>query len=465
MDVHSLMRRAVARMLLLAGALLALSACSDDDDGAPAPTFAVGGMVSGTDIVGLRLTNNGGDAVTLNAAGEFVFPTRLKSGQAYDVQIIQQPTSPVQSCTLSSNTGTVSGADVNTIYVECSVLALSILEVTSTAPGQTPTVTFKVLRNGAPADIVASPLQSLRATLAGPTTDYASYTQATIQGSGASGTLVTVDAAQGIFSYTFSSAISPAASGSHAISLEGFVQPEPPSGTRYSAVTPVAYFAVTDPEVVSRRVVVEDARCNACHVNLMAHSTRRGVQSCVACHNPNAANLERVARVEGETVAVPSMDMKVMIHKIHRGVGLTVQPYLLWDLPSPTRVNPQGTAHDYGTVVFPGSVGECESCHRPGTYDVESPEGRLPGRAYEVSCLEDPAADADNYCDMIDYGASESVRVPPVTAGCLACHDASHTAAHAATMTTSAGIEACATCHAMGAANGLERYHAITPAD
>lgn len=465
MDVNSPMRRAVARILLLAGALLALSACSDDDDGAPAPTYTVGGLVSGTDVVGLRLTNNGGDAITVNAAGEFVFPARLNSGQVYDVQISQQPTSPAQTCTLSSNTGTVSVADANRVYVECSVLALSILEVTSTGPGQTPTVTFKVVRNGVPADIIASPLQSLRATLAGPTTDYASYTQATLQGSGASGTLVAIDAAQGIFSYTFSSAISPAASGSHAILLEGFVQAAPPSGTRYSAVTPVAYFAVTDAEVVSRRVVVEDARCNACHVNLTAHSTRRGVQSCVACHNPNAANLERVARVEGETIAVPSLDMKVMIHKIHRGAGLTVQPYLLWGFPAPGKLNPYGTAHDYGTVVFPGSVGECESCHRPGTYDVELPEGRLPGRAYEATCVEELAADTDSYCDLVDYGASESVRVPPLTAGCLACHDASHTAAHAATMTTSAGIEACATCHAIGAANGLERYHTITPAD
>ena len=61
---------------------------------------------------------------------------------------------------------------------------------------------FRVLVNGTPRDIVADPLTTLRATFAGPNTDYAQHWQATIQGSGAAGALAPVDAAQGEFDYT-----------------------------------------------------------------------------------------------------------------------------------------------------------------------------------------------------------------------------------------------------------------------
>jgi OmcA/MtrC family decaheme c-type cytochrome len=111
-------------------------------------------------------------------------------------------------------------------------LAITILSVTNTAPGQQPTVRFEVRYNCAPRDILAAPLTSLTATIAGPTTDVGDYWQARVQGSGAVGTLAAVDAAYGIFDYTFSAtgctqstathacAILPSATGSYLLGFE-----------------------------------------------------------------------------------------------------------------------------------------------------------------------------------------------------------------------------------------------------
>ena len=59
--------------------------------------------------------------------------------------------------------------------------------VANTAPGQTPVVHFTVTKNGTPLDILATPLTSIRRSLAGPTTDYTQTQpiQYVIQGSGA----------------------------------------------------------------------------------------------------------------------------------------------------------------------------------------------------------------------------------------------------------------------------------------
>lgn len=460
MNGRNLARR-LARVVLPALAGLLLAGCNGDGASAPGPRYAVGGLVSGTDIGALKLTLNGGDEITLDAAGRFTFPRRLPDGAAYDVQISQQPTSPAQTCTLAAASGTVAAADVADVYVECSPLAFSILGVADTAPGQQPTITFLVKLRGQPLNLLVSPLQALRLTVAGPNEDFAGWTLATIQGSGATGTLAAVDAALGAFRYTPAMPLPLAAAGSYSLALEGYLpDPEHP-GARLAGVSPVAAFAVTDAQPVPRRTVVEDARCNACHGVLTAHGTRRGVQYCATCHNPNQANTGNVARVEGQSVEVPSLDLKVMIHKIHRGSGLVRQPFLLWGSPGATDMNPGAVPHDYGTVSFPGDLGACENCHRPGTYDLPLAQGRLPSMAFSYACSEDPAADTDSFCGAPFFQPAATRQLLPEAGSCLSCHDAPHTEAHAATMTTTAGAESCATCHAIGAANGIDRYHRL----
>lgn len=89
----------------------------------PQPTFAVGGSVSGLDGE-LTLQNNGGDNITLNADGVFEFATEIADGSDYNVTVESQPAN--QECTITSGTGSVSGADVTDVDVSCVDMTFSV---------------------------------------------------------------------------------------------------------------------------------------------------------------------------------------------------------------------------------------------------------------------------------------------------------------------------------------------------
>ncbi|WP_457631877.1 hypothetical protein [Oceanithermus desulfurans] len=77
---------------------------------------SVGGSVLGLKGT-LTLQNNGADDLVITADGPFTFATKVADGGAYDVTIKQAPTS--QNCTLAGGSGTVSGFDVNSVFVAC----------------------------------------------------------------------------------------------------------------------------------------------------------------------------------------------------------------------------------------------------------------------------------------------------------------------------------------------------------
>jgi hypothetical protein len=72
--------------------------------------YSVGGTVSGLAGKSLILQNNAGDDVTLNANGQFAFPTLLADGAAYAVTVKQDPTDKWQTCTVSAAAGGDAGA-------------------------------------------------------------------------------------------------------------------------------------------------------------------------------------------------------------------------------------------------------------------------------------------------------------------------------------------------------------------
>lgn len=336
-------------------------------------------------------------------------------------------------------------------------LTLTIVKVEKTGPGQTPEIVFSVQKNGSPLDILAAPLTRLNVTIAGPTTDYATYWQHTIQGTGANGTL-TFDGMN--YRYTFPAAMPATAGGTYAFGLEGYVQPGG-TGPRFSAPNPVAFAPVTDAAAQPRRAVVSQEQCNHCHLQLSAHGGQRiEVQYCAFCHQPSNVNDERVERFENKTAVAQSVDLAVMIHRIHMGEDLT-QPYVLGGFPAPTKANPAGTPIDFGEVRYPGDRNACWTCHTGPTYMLPLPSNLLPKKTQTLTCAEDPAADADNYCDL-RVVASEKI-LPPETAACTGCHDAPYVQAHAETMTSASGIEACATCHGPGAEFDVQKVHAPKP--
>jgi hypothetical protein len=79
-------------------------------------TYAVGGTVSGLSGT-VVLQNNGGDNLTISADGSFAFPVEITDGTAYAVTVFTQPDE--QICTVSNGSGTLGGADVDAVAVDC----------------------------------------------------------------------------------------------------------------------------------------------------------------------------------------------------------------------------------------------------------------------------------------------------------------------------------------------------------
>jgi OmcA/MtrC family decaheme c-type cytochrome len=132
-------------------------------------------------------------------------------------------------------------------------------------------------------------------------------------------------------------------------------------GTNYADAT---YDFVPGGGTPAPRDIVRTADCNQCHglpngmtsatgsAGLAAHGgSRRSVDLCIICHqlqtsDPNTGN---------------SLDFKVFIHKLHDGSGLpSVQsgkPYQI--------VGFMNSVNDWSTVVYPGDVRRCQTCHNP----------------------------------------------------------------------------------------------------
>jgi len=81
-------------------------------------TFTVGGTVSGL-ATSLVLQDNGANNLTVSANGPFVFTTALASGTGYNVTVSTQPSSPTQTCTVTTGGGTVTTGAITTVAVVC----------------------------------------------------------------------------------------------------------------------------------------------------------------------------------------------------------------------------------------------------------------------------------------------------------------------------------------------------------
>ncbi len=120
---------------------------------------------------------------------------------------------------------------------------------------------------------------------------------------------------------------------------------------------------------------VADATCNACHEQLAFHGgSRRDVKLCVLCHNSGTVDPDT-----GNTV-----DMKVMIHKIHMGENLpSVEAGGTYEI-----IGYMQRSHDYSHVAFPQDVRNCTTCHK-----ADVPQGHIwftdPSRAACGSCHDD----------------------------------------------------------------------------
>lgn len=301
--------------------------------------------------------------------------------------------------------------------------SIEFVEVRDTAPGQNPTVTYR-LKDSEGKLIAPSEFDSLSLILAGPSSDYAAY--------GSEPARTDTLSPSGIATHRFARAIPADAQGTYSIYAEGYKNTsfEGPGRIPLTVRDPLknvlTYFSVDGKAVERRRQVVTIEKCNACHSRLEAHGRNRNqIEACVVCHN---AGVTDAARRTAAQSPAESVNFSTMIHRIHTGKEQG-RPLILYGFG--------GSANDFSNVGFPTLASDCSTCHvsnsqnlplKPGLRAVTDPRGWLP-------------------------------TVGATTTACLSCHSSQEAAAHAQINTSALG-ESCTVCHGPNAAYSVARVHA-----
>lgn len=333
-------------------------------------------------------------------------------------------------------------------------LNVLISNIANHEAGQQPIITFTVANDAGDPVRDLTTLSSLAFNYAGPTTDYTKLLNGNPLGSSPTGVLVGPDD-DGAFQFTPNAALPADAEGTWSLGAEARRNVTVATGvtTTEAAPNPVVTFTVDDSAPLVRREVVDQQLCGNCHgefsKDFSIHGgSRNNTQYCVLCHNPTQSDSARRKRdpaavAAGELNA--TIDFKVLIHKIHRGEELEQQPYIVYGFGSGS---PGYTKHDFGEVLFPGDLRNCESCHIEGSQLIPPyPDTALPTLRTKL----DPATG-----NVIPADPPETA---PITSVCTACHDSDAAIAHAATQTAPDGAEACAVCHAEGRDEAISIVH------
>ena len=128
-------------------------------------------------------------------------------------------------------------------------------------------------------------------------------------------------------------------------------------GTNYAGAT--FDFVPNGSKVTVTRDVIRTQSCNTCHDQLSFHGGyAQGMNMCVLCHQPQ----------NSDPGTGNSLDLKVMVHKIHRGsslpsvVGTSSTPGVPYQI-----VGYMNSVNDFSKVVDPADVRRCEVCHSQAT--------------------------------------------------------------------------------------------------
>lgn len=394
----------------------------------------------------------------------------------------------------------------------------NILEVTNTAPGEMPEITFSITdpTNGdAPYDIFSDPeftgsAASVNLDIAWPTTDYTNFDPdaGSVTGS-APARPVSVDMLDpgnvtdnGDGTYTLAATIAVPASleGSGAVAMEGHPAGDFDGDGTYDDEVPVtgavAFFAITDATPQPRREVVDVAKCQACHGQndgLSLHGGNRtdNVQLCVVCHNPNNTDLtmrpqdpdsaEDKDNADAEDgLEERAIDFKRMIHAIH-GASKRTGEYWVYGFSN--------TPHDFSDVGFPASPADCNACHVDGSHRVPLASNVLATTVDTQATVASSSRFGTSDFTPDDGSASEPIddgNITATAAVCSACHNTREAEQHmilngAGFSTESPGevnsgfdvtqamvesgtvIETCAVCHGAGRTADVDVVHGLTP--
>ena len=203
-----------------------------------------------------------------------------------------------------------------------------------------------------------------------------------------------------------------------------------------------------------RQAAFESASCDNCHERLQRHGGNRNgnYEFCLMCHNGDTAVCSTNPNPDGSCPAGETQEgyhFGYMIHSIHTGSATY-----------------EGGA--FAGVHFPQNVANCETCHKPGSYNV----ARSTARAVSTN----QGADIRVWTD--------DIATTPTAAACGVCHDDTAARGHfesqagqvddlKCTIVGAAcgaidgssgsglpnGQEACAVCHGTGSEFETSQYH------
>ena len=175
-------------------------------------------------------------------------------------------------------------------------------------------------------------------------------------------------------------------------------------GTNYAGAT--FNFVPNGSAVTVTRDVIRTSSCNTCHDTLAFHGGyAQGINMCVLCHQPQNA----------DPVTGNSLDLKVMVHKIHDGsslpsvVGTSTTPGVPYEI-----AGYMNSITNFSTVIDPASAQRCEVCHDQTT-----------GAAQATAFMTEPTAVACGSChDDVNFasGVNHVGGPQPNDNQCHDCH-------------------------------------------
>ena len=106
------------RFLIFSVLAFGLTACGEGDSGAAKASHNV--SVTLTGLEGDRVLVSLNDVeFTLTTNQSFTFDLKIIDGASYSVIVVTQPSNPIQLCTVTNGSGTISGTSVNNIEITC----------------------------------------------------------------------------------------------------------------------------------------------------------------------------------------------------------------------------------------------------------------------------------------------------------------------------------------------------------
>lgn len=389
---------------------------------------------------------------------------------------LAQPNSTCEAC---HSTGGLLQGNLDYHIIDSQVAAqrfsYNILDISSTDEGQSPIITFSITDptdDDRPYDITTDPAftgdgTSLRLGIAWPNSDFtnvsnnagteilgrptanpASITLAPNGGVLPEGVIDNGDGTYTLDMLALSSPIVVPSTnpplGSGTVTIEGHPAADFNFDGSYDDSVPATSaamaFAITDPDVQARRMVVDVAKCQDCHgVNdgLSLHGGNRTDNPlvCSTCHNPNMTDLFRRPidpdeMLNGENLATVdglednTVDFKYMVHAIH-GSSKRETAYVAYGFG--------GTAHNYGDASYPRSPADCLACHVDGSFTLPIADGvQATTLSANATVTAGSRFGATGYApdNASASDPTDDNNVSRTAAVCLSCHDSAVAVTH-----------------------------------